>query len=124
CRCTFCIFSLPHATHATICSHNHTPLTALHTLPLQDALPISRQRPLCGREGERRFRARVRRGRARLGRHLPLQPRRRRLARAARDRQSTRLNSSHVKISYAVFCLKKKTWTRSPFGNARLQEAK
>src|SRR5215475_15436621 len=30
------------------------------------------------------------------------QPRRR------RDRKSTRLNSSHVKISYAVFCLKKK----------------
>src|SRR5690606_41051254 len=28
------------------------------------------------------------------------------------DRKSTRLNSSHVKISYAVFCLKKKTTTR------------
>src|SRR5690606_42010843 len=28
------------------------------------------------------------------------------------DRKSTRLNSSHVKISYAVFCLKKKTHTR------------
>src|SRR5690606_41687716 len=28
---------------------------------------------------------------------------------AASDRKSTRLNSSHVKISYAVFCLKKKT---------------
>src|SRR5690606_41936251 len=28
-----------------------------------------------------------------------------------RDRKSTRLNSSHVKISYAVFCLKKKTKT-------------
>src|SRR5690606_41202507 len=27
---------------------------------------------------------------------------------ALRDRKSTRLNSSHVKISYAVFCLKKK----------------
>src|SRR5690606_41677435 len=27
------------------------------------------------------------------------------------DRKSTRLNSSHVKISYAVFCLKKKTET-------------
>src|SRR5690606_41488445 len=26
----------------------------------------------------------------------------------SRDRKSTRLNSSHVKISYAVFCLKKK----------------
>src|SRR5690606_41085642 len=32
---------------------------------------------------------------------LPLPPRR-------GDRKSTRLNSSHVKISYAVFCLKKK----------------
>src|SRR5690606_41852167 len=29
------------------------------------------------------------------------------------DRKSTRLNSSHVKISYAVFCLKKKTRRRS-----------
>src|SRR5438874_5502217 len=27
---------------------------------------------------------------------------------AMRDRKSTRLNSSHVEISYAVFCLKKK----------------
>src|SRR5437660_8557079 len=27
---------------------------------------------------------------------------------SARDRKSTRLNSSHVAISYAVFCLKKK----------------
>src|SRR5690554_7137648 len=30
----------------------------------------------------------------------------------ARDRKSTRLNSSHVRISYAVFCLKKKIGTR------------
>src|SRR5256885_11215990 len=29
-------------------------------------------------------------------------------ARAKRDRKSTRLNSSHLVISYAVFCLKKK----------------
>src|SRR5690349_22046683 len=29
------------------------------------------------------------------------------------DRKSTRLNSSHVEISYAVFCLKKKTETHS-----------
>src|SRR5690606_15814729 len=33
-------------------------------------------------------------------------------AAASEDRKSTRLNSSHVKISYAVFCLKKKK-TRS-----------
>src|SRR5207302_10487780 len=31
-----------------------------------------------------------------------------RISRADLDRKSTRLNSSHVKISYAVFCLKKK----------------
>src|SRR5690606_39345498 len=30
---------------------------------------------------------------------------------SCRDRKSTRLNSSHVKISYAVFCLKKKKKT-------------
>src|SRR5947209_13475595 len=33
----------------------------------------------------------------------------------SRDRKSTRLNSSHANISYAVFCLKKKTYIyRSP----------
>src|SRR5690554_7477942 len=31
------------------------------------------------------------------------------LSHLIRDRKSTRLNSSHVRISYAVFCLKKKT---------------
>src|SRR3712207_9000717 len=33
--------------------------------------------------------------------------------RLAEDRKSTRLNSSHANISYAVFCLKKKTSTSS-----------
>src|SRR5690606_40704612 len=33
-----------------------------------------------------------------------------RIVSAPLDRKSTRLNSSHVKISYAVFCLKKKTY--------------
>src|SRR5437868_9820647 len=33
---------------------------------------------------------------------------------APRDRKSTRLNSSHVSISYAVFCLKKKKHTSMP----------
>src|SRR5690606_39278045 len=36
----------------------------------------------------------------------------------ARDRKSTRLNSSHVKISYAVFCLKKKTAQQTSYGDA------
>src|SRR5690625_6775427 len=37
----------------------------------------------------------------------------------ALDRKSTRLNSSHVAISYAVFCLKKKTRTRWKWWSSR-----
>src|SRR2546430_9347158 len=39
---------------------------------------------------------------------LPGRPRPRRPHHQTRDRKSTRLNSSHSQISYAVFCLKKK----------------
>src|SRR5690606_2930984 len=38
----------------------------------------------------------------------PAAPRELPVRRSGQDRKSTRLNSSHVKISYAVFCLKKK----------------
>src|SRR2546426_7911308 len=61
-----------------------------------------------------RSRARHRGAEPRLcgGLHRPLSPRRpdRRPRAAAQsiDRKSTRLNSSHLVISYAVFCLKKK----------------
>src|SRR5690606_41989667 len=72
-----------------------TASTAIYTLSLHDALPI------CG--------ARYRQARQRRGRCRAQGLRRRRHRRAGRDRKSTRLNSSHVKISYAVFCLKKKT---------------
>src|SRR5438874_9214153 len=67
------------------------------------------------RSGEREARRRTVRRRAALRalRHRG-RPRRRALARDfgpeedGADRKSTRLNSSHVEISYAVFCLKKK----------------
>src|SRR5437773_8212684 len=36
-----------------------------------------------------------------------------------RDRKSTRLNSSHITISYAVFCLKKKKYLRKVSGFRR-----
>src|SRR5438552_10672818 len=82
--------------------------TEIYTLSLHDALPISaarepRQQPGAG--GRRRA-------------HQADQPRSRLLARRAaraapgQDRKSTRLNSSHQIISYAVFCLKKKTQDR------------
>src|SRR3712207_7038833 len=37
------------------------------------------------------------------------------LEKLQKDRKSTRLNSSHANISYAVFCLKKKKHDSSPF---------
>src|SRR5574338_1168158 len=65
---------------------NDTATTEIYTLSLHDALPIwgARSCPRCSRWSRAR--------------------RSRRWA----DRKSTRLNSSHHGISYAVFCLKKK----------------
>src|SRR5207253_9906179 len=96
----------------------------IHTLSLHDALPISvdgypeyavvdtaevRARFL--QRGE--FDADVPHQPAVRGPRRPPVRRSRRLAvvhqQRLRDRKSTRLNSSHVAISYAVFCLKKKT---------------
>src|SRR5256885_13199470 len=68
---------------------NDTATTEIYTLSLHDALPICRSRRDTGAGGSG---TRPRRG-ARTGRG---------------DRKSTRLNSSHLVISYAVFCLKKK----------------
>src|SRR3712207_6881669 len=99
---------------------NDTATTEIYTLSLHDALPISRR--LCdrvrggrgaGREGRRRPGGGCRRGaeeRDRVpGDRLPRAASRGRHGRVRGDRKSTRLNSSHANISYAVFCLKKKT---------------
>src|SRR3989442_7766938 len=45
------------------------------------------------------------------------------LAQPHPDRKSTRLNSSHVRISYAVFCLKKKNSEDSSLGFSVVQNA-
>src|SRR2546427_8981444 len=83
---SFCIFFF----------FNDTATTEIYTLSLHDALPIS----IWSAAG-----ALV----AKIGLNLLLIPR---LglngAAVATDRKSTRLNSSHSQISYAVFCLKKK----------------
>src|SRR5258708_22704243 len=80
---------------------NDTATTEIYTLSLHDALPISAARPrddgLAGAAiGALRELARV----GAVKRHA---------GDRERDRKSTRLNSSHQIISYAVFCLKKKT---------------
>src|SRR6267378_2088072 len=69
---------------------NDTATTEIYTLSLHDALPISRtarEYPTVAACGDT-------------------------AGTTARDRKSTRLNSSHVEISYAVFCLKKKSIRR------------
>src|SRR5437868_14428962 len=72
-----------------------TATTEIYTLSLHDALPIS----IAGRTPSRCRTQRPIRSRHRAGRGSDW---------ALGDRKSTRLNSSHVSISYAVFCLKKK----------------
>src|SRR5436305_13164029 len=79
--------------------HDTAP-TEIYTLSLHDALPISsirtNMRILIGSE--------IVEGGTII------------MPSASRDRKSTRLNSSHVRISYAVFCLKKKKKT-GPYSN-------
>src|SRR3712207_8202031 len=81
---------------------NDTATTEIYTLSLHDALPISVG--VC-RTVLTPVPRRTHRGRAAAGARPG--PRRRRRS----DRKSTRLNSSHANISYAVFCLKKKNQT-------------
>src|SRR5438874_6343137 len=75
---------------------NSTPTTEIYTLSLHDALPILKDPRLIADQVEQ---ARKRGVDPTLVESLDA---------ARRDRKSTRLNSSHVEISYAVFCLKKK----------------
>src|SRR3712207_8266859 len=86
---------------------NDTATTEIYTLSLHDALPIYARRLLRVRRGAR-GRAGVVGGarRRRVPRRSAPPVARGRAARG--DRKSTRLNSSHANISYAVFCLKKK----------------
>src|SRR5690349_24759520 len=75
---------------------NHPATTEIYTLSLHDALPISQPRqPLDVSLIDDRV--------------LPGN----RKSLCFSDRKSTRLNSSHVEISYAVFCLKKKKKNRA-----------
>src|SRR3712207_7672410 len=78
---------------------NDTATTEIYTLSLHDALPIC--------PGSRAPAGRERAGRS-AARPTRTAPSLRELHPGHRDRKSTRLNSSHANISYAVFCLKKK----------------
>src|SRR5690554_7384938 len=85
---------------------NDTATTEIYTLSLHDALPISAH-ALCRWRG---FRELMQSNLIWTKKMFPLQRTQnpRRVREKQTDRKSTRLNSSHVRISYAVFCLKKK----------------
>src|SRR5437773_9988697 len=92
--------NLPLHLHLLFFFFHGPPPTELYTLSLHDALPISSRlcrgpAAVCSREHGSRCARRPR-----------------------QDRKSTRLNSSHITISYAVFCLKKKTTTSRDSGAA------
>src|SRR5690348_5134707 len=101
-----------------------TPATGIYTLSLHDALPISTGATItCSSRSSTRWRR---------ASSLPDRSRRRsatccgatRTSPSSSDRKSTRLNSSHPSISYAVFCSKKKSRRgrvarRRGFGRAR-----
>src|SRR5699024_12449412 len=102
------LIKLPHTQPSLLTYYTHPPTIQFSTLSLHDALPISKlpdifkvtegndvyiavlaadeHRVICNHRSRRRLQ----------------------MTRCSSDRKSTRLNSSHVSISYAVFCLKKK----------------
>src|SRR2546430_11238558 len=86
---------------------NDTATTEIYPLSLHDALPIWPQRRAVEEVDEAIAVGAEERQRAGAGEQFA------RETLALADRKSTRLNSSHSQISYAVFCLKKKTCRRS-----------
>src|SRR3712207_8680954 len=74
------------------------PYTTLFRSQVARGVPLPPRRPTSDEGGDRKGLLRLREGRGQ----------RRPAAGPLADRKSTRLNSSHANISYAVFCLKKK----------------
>src|SRR5258705_13570162 len=94
----FIFFTLPQHFLSIFFFFNDTATTEIYTLSLHDALPISDgslTSPQVPNESQGKLVAKV-----------SISP-----DQIRQDRKSTRLNSSHLGISYAVFCLKKKKKT-------------
>src|SRR5207253_4202689 len=106
----------PHRSfHTALLTHPSPPIA--YTLSLHDALPISRSDSVPSRSAQKRpcsCRSILPTpGSERAKKSCRCTSETCRLAcNARKDRKSTRLNSSYVAISYAVFCLKKKNITQ------------
>src|SRR2546427_8172305 len=91
----------PHAVLLAFFFFNDTATTEIYTLSLHDALPIFEQHAFAHRAVGVDAHARTEDATIDVA--------------AREDRKSTRLNSSHSQISYAVFCLKKKNIHRKAY---------
>src|SRR5690349_22677003 len=92
---------------------NDTATTEIYTLSLHDALPIcGSSSPMPAPPSPHRSTTKRRSNRSPTWR----------CRRSPTDRKSTRLNSSHVEISYAVFCLKKKKKKKNTNNDAESQD--
>src|SRR2546429_3122515 len=93
---------------------NDTATTEIYSLSLHDSLPIFRRSGRAAEDAENYEQRKFRPLRNLVSIHgylLPVYPECADNPWHHRDRKSTRLNSSHGYISYAVFCLKKKKTT-------------
>src|SRR3712207_7477797 len=90
---------------------NDTATTEIYTLSLHDALPIYIRNRFASSTTEKCVQCGMRNKAVGGFRQQTL----------CEDRKSTRLNSSHANISYAVFCLKKKKITTVSPSNTRSQ---
>src|SRR3712207_9518300 len=92
--------------YCTVFFFNDTATTEIYTLSLHDALPIWVR--VCDDEQVELLEPLLRLRHPRDGVAVVAEHHHRLEGVALLDRKSTRLNSSHANISYAVFCLKKK----------------
>src|SRR2546429_1555325 len=96
-----------HATHSFFFFNDPAP-TDIYPLPLPDALPICQLLAVLSSAAVSEQRSELLAASKRLELARTTYAREKQLWEEKVDRKSTRLNSSHGYISYAVFCLKKK----------------
>src|SRR5699024_12645380 len=113
-----CLYTLlTHIYITSFCFYNTPPITEIYTLSLHDALPIyeignhTQNHKDLTTLGQNAIHTEITESADKIQQATGIWPH------LVRDRKSTRLNSSHVSISYAVFCLKKKNITTNQFNS-------
>src|SRR2546429_1515782 len=106
---------MPHLFISFFFFFNDTATTEIYTLSLHDALPISLKQSVIGGKAYYQFVVDINEPNGGTKSLISLDMLKIYTSSTLQDRKSTRLNSSHGYISYAVFCLKKKKNQAQPF---------